>query len=282
MKKNKNINKNTVLVCTWGLPGSGKTTFTKSFQIGYRSKIYSFSYDEQPTYRGEKEKKNTFINQVNDYLNSSNVDKVIVDSLMLTNEDFVNFIKLVNLTKVKNVEIQYWIPDVDVCLWNDKYRRSTNSEITIKNAKVEEPNIELIKTTCPSLKDIEITIVKNNVMRKENWKMFADKHGLYHDNGIVKSDTWSLGGTVGNCWNDHQSRVSSEPQPTSFFQFDDLLESVCPNINFLQYKKLYNNCVTTNTSGEGDYYGGYVEYAYFQYDIRNLYNQLIDMGFITN
>lgn len=271
-----------VLVCTWGLPGSGKTTFANTLNIGgYRSKTYVVSYDNLPSYYNDNDKPNAFIRRIGDYM-TNGFEKIVADSLITTNEQFINFINQVkNLEYVKTLEIQYWKPDVEACLWNDKYRRSTNSEITIKNAVIEEPNIELIKAGCPKLKNIEITVVKNNVIRKQKWKMFADKHNIRHTDGIVKSDSWSLGGTYGNCWNDSKSQVSGEPQPASFSEFDNILESVCPNITFLQYKKLYNACVSTDTRGESDYYGGHVEYGFYKFNVKYLYDELISLGIIS-
>lgn len=270
-----------VLVSTWGLPGSGKTTFADNFKGGLRSKTYVVSYDNLPGYYNDKDKPSGFIRRISEYL-TSGFEKIIADSLITTNEQFINFINQIkNVEYFKSIEIQYWIPDVEACLWNDKYRRSTNSEITIKNTVIEEPNIELIKTGCPKLKDIEITVVKNRVVRKERWKMFADKNNIRHNDGVVKSDSWSLGGTYGNCWNDTKHQVSGEPQPASFFEFDNLLESVCPNITFLQYKKLYNACVSTDTRGESDYYGGHVEYGFYQFNVKHLFDELVNLGIIN-
>jgi hypothetical protein len=268
------------LIITWGLPGSGKTTFTKE-QITANSakyngsRIFTISHDECGKYGNDKTK--DFISKLNSYL-SSTVDILIADTLITTHDDLSNFLKQLNLKKVISIDIQFWREDRESCLWNDRYRRSDNSSITILNSPLEVPDTATIKSFCPN---IRITITHNNVMRKENWQVFSDKYMIRHTDGIVKSDSWSLGGTYGNCWNDSKSQVSGEPQLASFSEFDDLLESACPSIGFLQYKKLYNACVTTDTRGESDYYGGYIQYAFYKFNIKELFNQLIELGIIN-
>jgi hypothetical protein len=268
------------LIITWGLPGSGKTNFTnEQIMINRRNhngcRLYTISHDECGRYGNDKTK--NFISKMNSHLNSS-VDILIADTLITTHDDLSNFLKQLNLKKVISIDIQYWCEDRESCLWNDRYRRSDNSNITILNAPLEVPDTATIKSFCPN---IRITIIYNNVMRKENWQVFSDKYKIRHTDGIVKSDSWSLGGTYGNCWDDTKHQVSGEPQPASFSEFDDLLESACPSIGFLQYKKLYNACMTTDTRGESDYYGGHIEYGFYKFKVEELFDKLIELDIIT-
>lgn len=267
----------TRLICTWGLPASGKTTYSRKLEKSAGHKFRVVSYDDMPSYRKSTK---GFANDINQRLRSG-YEAIIADSLILTNNEFVSFIDEIDIKNIEDITIQFWTPSVDDCLWNDKYRRSVNSEITIKNAKFEEPVIEQIKELCPKLKNIVIKVYKNYVIRKPHWKMFADKHRIEHIDGIVKSDTWSLGGTVGNCWNDNIHTVSSDTQPITCKEFDSLLESACPHITFLQYKKLYNMCVNIESYTENDYYGGSVEYGYYYFDISTLFSELMELGLVT-
>jgi hypothetical protein len=271
------------LIITWGLPGSGKTNYAKDTvktnNINYRSRknIIVVTYDDCDWYGGSN-KKSAFKSRLSGYLDST-IDVLIADTLITTHEGFSNFIKEFNLKKVKSIEIQFWREDREACMWNDKYRRSENSEITIMNAPLEKPDVAKIKEMFPTVKDV--TLVTNNVIRKSNWKLFADKYSIPHTDGIVKSDTWSLGGTSGNCWDSTLHNVSGEAPLTSFVEFDTLLETVCPSITFLQYKKIYNNCVTTDTSSESDYYGGSTSSAFYQYEVEKLYNELSDLNLVN-
>ena len=266
------------LTVTWGLPGSGKTTFcenatAQSNRGGHTTLI---SHDD----RYFKNNNKAFISRINDYLMYS-IEHLMIDTLITSNEGFANLFRQLDIAKIQEIEIQYWVPDVEACLWNDRYRRDVSSEITIRNTVVEEPDVVEIKELCPKLDKIKITVVKNRVVTKEPWKMFADKYKISHRNGIVRSETWSLGGTAGNCWNDNMYTVSPGTPLTTFKEFDDILLEVCPNLGFLQYKKVYNECVVSETQSEGDYYGGSTTEAWFQYSVPTLYNELMNMGVIT-
>lgn len=272
------------LIITWGLPGSGKTTFTNKTvrtannRYPNRRTIVSISYDDCTWYGGDK--KSNFKTKLKNYLNSnSNYDVVIADTLITTHEGLSNFLKQFDLRNVKTIEIQFWREDRESCMWNDKYRRSENSDITIMNSPLEKPDVAKIKEMCPTVK--EVTVVSNDVIRKPNWKLFADKYSITHNEGVVKSESWSLGGTYGSCWDSTLHAVSGEPPLATFKEFDELLETVCPNITFLQYKKIYNNCVTTDISYESDYYGGSTSSAFYKYEVENLYNELDNLNLIN-
>jgi hypothetical protein len=272
------------LIITWGLPASGKTTYTKEStkeRGGYYNhrgpSLVSVSHDDFDIY-GSKDKSDYFINRLSSLLNSD-YDIIIADTLITTHEDFANFLKKFNLKKVTSIEVQYWRENREACLWNDRYRRSKNCEITIKNAKYEIPTTASIRELCP--KTTDVIVVANDVIRKSSWQLFADKYSIRHTNGELKSETWSLGGTYGSCWSDTLNRVEGSAPLASFVEFDELLEKISPNITFLQYKRVYNNCVTTDTGSESDYYGGSTSYAYYKCNIEQLYNELDSLNLIN-
>lgn len=69
--------------------------------------------------------------------------------------------------------------------------------------------------------------------------------------------SWTTGGlTGGNCWGDSaDTPVQPESEP-DFYDLDKVLEALCPNISFLQYKKLCASVVElSNKSDSSDYYG---------------------------
>lgn len=79
---------------------------------------------------------------------------LLLDTLLLDNHGVINSIKVLkdNLEAINDIEIEvhYWNLDRESCLYNDTGRRKENSEITIKNAVLEELNIDSIKeaTSC--------------------------------------------------------------------------------------------------------------------------------------
>ena len=204
----------------------------------------------------------------------------IVDGLFLTNNDVINFLTIINQTvspNIKNIEIHYWEPDVEACLWNDQFRREKDSRITIKNAIFEKPNAELITTET----GLKVKTIQHTVIRKPLYKVYCDKNGINLTNDrYMRSSTWSLGGTWGS-YTGSSGSISPDSPLTSFEEFDNIMEDICPEINFMKYKKLYNKCISSDSYSENDYYGGSTEEAYFQCDMQLLFKELLEMELIN-
>jgi hypothetical protein len=117
----------------------------------------------------------------------------------------------------------------------------------------------------------------------------ARRRGI--DDGIVAPDSehlaqyWTTGGACGgNCWNDadpESVRVSADPTPTSFKDFDAALEVVCPNMTFLQYKRLEATVVQTDNETHYEYYGNYKTYGYRIVMLKRLFEELQKMNLIS-
>lgn len=84
----------------------------------------------------------------------------------------------------------------------------------------------------------------------------------------------------GNCWgNDANYPVDSEPEP-AFELFDNILEKVCPNVTFLQYKKICNKVIKYDTRIQNEYYGNYYHYSIKKANYHELYHCLKEMKVI--
>ena len=266
-----------------GLPASGKTTFAKNYIKENGSNNYArknkrlIAHIDMDKYNGRKDKDQILKRDVASY-SRSKYDEVIIDGLFLTNESIFHIIDIIkNNIKNDNLEIHYWKPDIESCLYNDQYRRNKDSAITIKNAKIEV----IDKQSIQEKYSIEnINIIEHKVKRKSDLQMFIDQYHIYvNDRYEMTSSSWCLGGSWGDCWGGHGT-VSAEAQPVGFEQFDSLLQEICPQITFLQYKNIYNKCVSTETSSQGDYYGGSTEHANFVCNVSILYNELVGLGLI--
>ena len=110
---------------------------------------------------------------------------------------------------------------------------------------------------------------------KSAYEAFKETHGLEDE---IKSESWSNGGTSGNCWDDHMSSFGGS-EPEELEELDTLLLSISPNITFLQYKKL-RKLAELNTWNKGDYYGGSEEYCQLVLDTKELYDVLIELGIL--
>lgn len=207
-------------------------------------------------------------------------EKIILDGLFLTKDsvkDGIRSFKDEGFEITKTV-IHVWEHDVEKCLWNDQYRRVEDSTITIKNGVVD--NFTDIKELRKDNKGMRFSVEMHEVTMKEPIEVFADMCGLYMDkDGTHKGDSWCTGGTwcsyTGDCGN-----VEPDAQPEGMFVLDKLLEKVAPNVTFLQYKNIMNECVYTDDSTEGDYYGGVTYHKQYVLNVKRLYNHLVEKELI--
>lgn len=268
---------------TMGLPASGKSTWAEEYKeskVTYtggwnKQRIYSvFIMDVDKKFKsGNKSLESIICKYLNEI--SYKQDEVIIDGLFTTNEDIITILNNLDIQNEDIVEVHYWKENREQCLINDQYRRNENSTISIENLPFEKIDIDLIESKA----EIKVNVEYHEVCIKPQWKAFSDKYNLYlYDNEYIRSEKWSLGGSWRNCWGNSGS-VSSET-PVEFIVLDNLLTEICPNVSFLQYKKIYNECVETDESSEGDYYGGNVYYAYYKCDVEKLYDKLVEMNLI--
>jgi len=289
----------------WAIPASGKTFYAKE-KCGIANDILCWGTPKGfPAYIdlddiAERSKNDAYIQRISAMTNEevffvflrdkleasvdcSKRDKVVVDGLITTN-DFAKKIMTAIRNQYPNAEfsIAFWKEDRDACFHNDRGRRSKNSTITIKNLPLEEPSEEILKEFGMTNKNV----TKKQVVRKPDYQVWAEENGIWYDSnydpgskGKMKSSSWSLGGTSGG-YDGSIHQISPQPQPASFAEFDDLLLKICPDMSFLRYKKLYNDCVETETKDDSDYYGGRTTDAYYVCDLEKLYNLLIEMDLI--
>lgn len=272
-----------------GLPGSGKTYFGSSFN---QNQVHGIYLDIIPEY----------YKSVEEYIELSTVKgynryetQFYVDGLILTKNDLKKIISIIyqlNSQSHFKFVIHHWKEDREACLNNDRYRCSNNerllsSEITIKEAtynyiddnSMKEIFDEIIKLN--ESNSFEYEIVYHDIFKVTNFENIINKHAGHNFDGklVICGEEWSLGGTWGDCWG-NEGTCSADVEP-DFVQFDNFLEELCPNISFMQYKKLYNRCVETETWYESDYYGGSTEHARKICNIEKLRNALKEFGIET-
>ena len=278
-----------------GLPGSGKTHYAK--EIGaVTDSLFSFeqknlmyiNFDEDVAYRRAPRTFKEILNshEMGYWILHRNVywNHWVFDGLFLTNDvqrkivlEIKNIVDKHHIDDNIVIQFVYFKEDREACLFNDSFRnREKLADITIKSAYYEKPNIDELQKDFPQLK---FNLIEKEVHKMNTYERLFKVRESYQKSDVMRSDEWCLGGT----WGDYQGNsgtIGAEEQPTEFEKFDDLLTDICPNITMLQYKKLYRNCVTTETRYERDYYGGSCEYAYYECDLRKLYNMLVEMNLI--
>ena len=262
------------IIITVGLPGSGKTHFAEEYQRENYD-VNLISIDQIQEYRRLYYTRLTTEQIVeNCFKWYSNVN--IIDGLFLNTEDvdkILNTLDKIICIQNFEIEIHYWIPDIEACLHNDNDRREKSSENTIRNRICEKPNINRLSVPDGT----NISLIEHEVIRKPDWKVAAAKVTKSTSN-ILKSNEWNMGGTWGNCWGDKGSVEADEPE--DFYQLDNYLKELCPTINFLKYKEIIKKHVKLMTRNNRDYYGGCCIYGWYECNMEDIYEDLKKDGLI--
>jgi GTPase SAR1 family protein len=251
-----------------GLPGSGKTTFAKEL-ISNDKYIRYIDFDALL-----KSYKKNAVNK----LTRLDEDRLhIVDGLIHTNEQLILVVNaLVKNKELTEIEIHYWEENRTQCLINDVNRRDISSAFSIKTLPLDVPNLD-------ELPFDNITMIRHKVAVKPDWLVFSDKHnlGCTINQPYLKSDSWSTGGSSGNCWDDEITYYDGDEPLANFEAFDNLITSIDPTISFLTYRKLYAISCSMGEIHKGDYYGGSgSHYTYYQCNVEVLYNELVALGIL--
>jgi hypothetical protein len=259
-----------------GLPSSGKTTFAKELESSNSKLIRHIDFDDLlKRYKKNAVNKLTRLDNYIRYI----TDTFIIDGLIHTNEQLTLVINaLVKNKELTEIEIHYWEENRNQCLINDVNRRDISSAFSIKTLPLDVPNLDEFKFL------FENTTMKlHKVAVKPDWLVFSDKYnlGCTINQPYLKSDSWSTGGSRGNCWDDDITYYDGDEPLANFEAFDNLITSIDPTISFLTYKKLYAISCSMGEIHEDDYYGGSgSHYTYYQCNIEVLYNELVALGIL--
>ena len=288
-----------------GLPGSGKSYYGKTvLQNDNDLDLYGLEYfyidldkhkdhykDIEVAVEGELYKSGAI---KTGRWSMPNDQHIYIDGLILTKEELEKVI----LTCIKFVEkhskysydlhfvIHLWKEDREICINNDRIRvntgeREASSETSIRNLKFDNITKKDVEQILFDAKKhhVNVQIKNHDVYELTEYSLMMNKYGSYKNKDVMVSDSWSKGGTWGSCWSDDLSTITPDSTP-EFKEFDDMLSEICPNITFLQYKKLYNECVKEVEYDDNDYYGGTEYRAYWSCDLKKLHKMLLEMKII--
>lgn len=266
--------KNYNLKIIMGLPGSGKTTMAQKIREKKENTGKPCCVINLDNYMGDSFEK-IISKKMSQY---EYTEDFVIEGLLLTNNAVSNLInafkEYVSSKDVLDITIHYFEENREACLHNDIGRRERDASTTIRHAKFEVPDKVFIREKT----GVDCKIQKHKVVRKSEFDIFMDVNGLYRNN-MLCSDSWSRGGTYGTCWGNGLHIIKAE-EPLSFKEFDELMEKVCPNVSFLQYKKLERECCSIEEKHIGDYYGGCETRAYHKCDLKKLFHMLTEMGYV--
>ena len=276
-----------------GLPGSGKSTFAKQYEPTYldpysgtrrpnpRTKKPAFVVDYDELYR--KAGRVCNLDVVNKApINNIKYEYMILDGLFITQTDiecvigtYLNNPKFTEKYTVEKIIIDVWKPDKESCIWNDRARRDVRgygAELSIRTMNPERIDIKVIEDKFGVKTKLEL----HDVVRAPAYQVMIAENDMHNVVGkYLESDSWCLGG-VSYSWTGEKFPLSPE-RSRNFDAFDNLLEKICPQITFLQYKKIYAKCVTEEERSSSDYYTNARE-GYWCCDLEKLYVMLEEMG----
>ena len=268
----------------YGLPGSGKTYYGQQIeQTGCVNVISMDDYIHDGQYESIEDILDRRFN-----LRYYSPNDFYIDSLITMNAVLIDVIGTIDRVFKKwnrryCLEVIHWNENRVACRKNIAIRNDgRNVSTTIDNLPYEPVNQTFITDELRKINpDVTVTFKERRIYMDTIWDNYfqplTDSHNS--DGSHVYSDEWSLGGTWCNCWGE-SGTIAPEPQPKSFEIFDELLGKVCPNITYLQYKKLYEACVSIEHSECRDYYGGVENKAKYALDVRKCYDMLRDMDLI--
>ena len=91
--------------------------------------------------------------------------------------------------------------------------------------------------------------------------------------------TWTLGGTAGN-YTGNVYTVNAELEPDEPKEFDQILENICPNLTFMQYKAISREVMQRREVRHSDYYGGSTTEGDKGFYIKDLFEALDKRGLL--
>jgi hypothetical protein len=91
---------------------------------------------------------------------------------------------------------------------------------------------------------------------------------------------WVSGGITGNSCYGRSPRAVESNEPEELKRLEAILTLLCPQITYLQFRKIEDKVEIGTRSDGGDFYGNYYEYTYKVLKMKDLYDVLEGLGLI--
>lgn len=306
-------------VLVHGLPGSGKTTLLKKLvneKLSNRKEAEYMDVDIAPFDSKQLRSKLRELRMFINYDNNHNDDRwynynpekavVYVDALCLTNKDLADLIyELICQynTLVYDKSFKFTILDFEdnreLCIKNDIIRSFANpsrsAKLTIENSIFESVDCETIintvrdKLVSKSNSNYTITVDTKKIpvwnsdeaSSYERTKAFvysaAPNFGTVVKN-VLRGESWTVSGREWSYTGKEWSVGGQEPN--DFEGFDNLIETLYPEIPFLKYKKIRKECCNIEEYDEHDYYSSYTKNRWVC-DLDKLVSILVELEILN-
>lgn len=111
----------------------------------------------------------------------------------------------------------------------------------------------------------------------EKWGRKTETY--WHGDADHYSVEWRTGGmSGGNCWGDQPSYSVDADEVPEMTMLDEFLEEICPEITFLEYKRVMRELIESDSRTEYEYYGNHTNYGIRRVNFRKLYDRLVEVG----
>lgn len=234
-----------------GLPGSGKTYYAENeYQKFILSKEY-FSKEEMKVVSLDE-----LSWLCHDWFHNFR-KRVIIDGLILTNQQIIDIIEEAKKQKYGRMQLCFtvirWRENREKCLFNDIGRRNIDSSKTIKCAKFEYPDKELIKRKT----GYDISIIEKEIVQKPIQYQALSKNiqDMIHGDYLI-SDSWVISGRIRSYdsnWNSVYQDMIPEDQP-EFVELIEYINQVYPDISFSKGVIALKKFTKIREFREDDYY----------------------------
>lgn len=221
-------------------------------------------------------------------INPGRVFDVVVDTPCCSYKYFKSLAEMLALLMLHtdSVVIEAFREDRKTCKDNDIGRRSVDSKFSIENMDFDFPEADKLREILvsklgdkvPSIKVHEHTTKSKDIWKSVmgNYIMGSQSQDEFFNSSILKSASYSMGGTLYGIGGEQLHSIEAEPMD-EFTELDDLLEKLCPTLSFILYRQIKSELVKVVEQDESDYYSRCTS-AHYEIDLSELYNFLKDNG----
>jgi hypothetical protein len=261
-----------------GLPASGKSTLTDYMSNSATALLLIDNYLSMDKRMTADKAIAEFIKQ-HRYIFSETRGRdehIIVDGLFTTNSDLIKALNLFagaisdkEMSRTR-VVINSFSENREACLWNNM-NRDKDAALSIKTLPYESVDLDNIKH---NTKFDRISINTRNVVKK-NLLLVASESLKKHIGNTIKSENWSGGGYIRDCWGHRYDLY--EDNPVVFTELFDILEDLNVSVDI---DDVMAKCVDIESDTESDYYGSSVRRCWYECSLIRLEEYLAEKGYL--
>lgn len=247
-----------------GLPGSGKTHYANLTKYP----VYSLDTFRDSNNEPQMDLLHKALHKLQtDLLSSDNIDTFVLDGLFTTTQSICEALDLIKETLSNHsicIEFHKWSDDKEICKLNTQHHMddiidnmSYDVSMTYIHNRYKNTNIGFYISS-NIFHNVEPHIYKDNI----DILSMIDDYSISKDGKNLLSSYWR-----------------GEEEPENFTALDNVLETLCPNLLYKDYKYIRRNCITSDTWEEKDYYDTYI-FTRWVCDVVELYKTLVNLGYL--